>query len=231
MKVSISRLFFYSLFLLVISCGSSSSGGGGTGGGGSGGGGGSISLNQLATNFAQYLADANGDEVTASQLASGVTVNFFGFSWCAPSAGFYMTPITATATNNVYGCQNVVSATAVASAMTADFTVTLPYVYFDGTVNGKDVYMDSSAPDTLVTVAAAIINNGDGTFSLDATVMPTVMTTPGTVSADSNDPVTKSALVTLQQTDLDTIYTGVMEEIMVAELMSFASTAASFVIP
>jgi len=237
MKVSIPRLFFYLLFLLIISCGSSSSGGGGTGGGGSGGGGGGggpISLNQLATNFAQYLADLNGDEVMIASVTVGgvATVDFLGFSWCQPTDPYAAPAVTATPPNNLYGCTNVVSATAVVPALTVDFNVTLPDVFYDAAVQaGADLYMESRTLDTTVTVAATFINNGDGTFSLDTTITPTVVTMPGTVSAHSNDLSTEALLGTLLQTDLDTIHNGVMQEIMVVELMSFASTAASFTIP
>lgn len=236
MKVSISRLFFYSLFLLIISCGSSSSGGGGTGGGGSGGGGGGggpISLNQLATNFAQYLADLTGNEVVIAPVTVGAaTINFLGFSWCQPANPYAAPAMAATPPNNLYGCQNVVSATAVAPAMTVDFTVTLPDVFYDAAVQaGADLYMESRTIETTATVAATFINNGDGTFSLDATAAPVIVTTTGTVSARSNNVTTDQALATLTPAEKDAIYNGVMEEIMVAELMSFASTAASFTIP
>lgn len=229
MGANVVRFCLYTVFLLLVACGSSSSGGGGGGGGAPAA---PITLAELGDNFAQHLASLRGDQsMIDPAMVGGMTVDFVGFGWCIPM-NLYAPPVAPMPPLNVYGCQNNVAVSAANAMTNIVFTVTLPEVYFDAVVNGiNDVFMTSSMPSTVVAVSIAMTDNGDGTFSLDSAISPTVMTTPGSLALGSNDAGVNGLLQLLPVGDRIFVYQNTMQKIMSDEAIMFADTASSFTIP
>ena len=196
------------------------------GGGGSGDGDEQArSLSEVMLDLEAYYLDLDGDEIVSAPLivSSGsvdINIELLGVALCEPSDGLAPPDVANISTPNIslYGCTNSlfmawqlddpVTPTAV------QMTLTIPILYTDdqGTYQIFPLSQQSYDGFTLTdSIEAAydlpLTDNGDGTYSFAATVLPTDLTDAGTtIETDSPLDAYANLMLPTVQDYLDDIF-------------------------
>lgn len=157
--------------VVAISCG---------GGGGSGDGEVAVSLETVMTSMENSYLDMNGDEYTFDPVSgTGYNLGLLGFAACEPADAYTTANVSYISTPNVslYGCTNNLTLTwdldDPGTPTVVNVTVTFPVFYTD--LEGDYTYITTTpfegytlTTDLVATFDIDLVDNGDGSFTLQA---------------------------------------------------------------